>query len=174
MATMSKHCRSDSISVRPKCVPFCAVNCHLAGRQSYTSSSWQPVCRWVSASGQSRTMRQRAETVRGPSVQTMWAREDVCGLFADNVGPRQHVFADNVGFNYGLFVGQRDYVCGPLQLWGGQKPYTMCAETRIDFPRVIDSLLPWPQGNDFGHIPSDLVVDRWLRRVRAAHPLIFR
>ncbi len=49
-------------------------------------------------------MRQRAETVRGPYLQTMWAREDVCGLFADNVGPsaenvgpRRHVFADNVG-----------------------------------------------------------------------------
>src|SRR5712691_8783257 len=118
MATMSKRCRSDSISVRPKCAPFFAVNCHLAGRQSYTSSSWQPVCRWVSASGQSRTMRQRAETVRGPYLQTMWAREDVCGLFAENVGPRRHVFADNVGsiaaclWARGItFVGRYTYPC---------------------------------------------------------------
>ena len=48
-------------------------------------------------------MRQRAETVRGPYWQTMWAQEDVCGLFAntvgpsaENVGPRRYVFADNV------------------------------------------------------------------------------
>ncbi len=28
----------------------------------------------------------------------------------------------------------------------------MCVDTRIDFPRVTDSLVPWPQSNDFGHI----------------------
>ena len=27
----------------------------------------------------------------------------------------------------------------------------MCVDTRIDFPRVTDSLLPWAQSNDFGH-----------------------
>jgi hypothetical protein len=85
MATMSKHCQSYSISVRPKCAPFCAVNCHLAGRQSYTSNSWPPVCRWVSASGQLSTIRQRAETVRGPYWQAMWGQEDICGLFANRL-----------------------------------------------------------------------------------------
>src|SRR5206468_7944195 len=104
MATMSKRCRHYSIAVRPKSAPFFAVNCHLVGLQSYTSSSWPPVCRWVSALGQSRTMRQQAETVRGPYWQPMWARKDVCGLFAanvgpsaENVGPRRHVLAANVG-----------------------------------------------------------------------------
>jgi hypothetical protein len=33
---------------------------------------------------------------------------------------------------------------------GGQKPYALCVDTLIDFPRVTDSLVPWPQGNDFG------------------------
>jgi len=33
---------------------------------------------------------------------------------------------------------------------GGQKPYEMDAETRVDFPRVTDSLLPWPQSIAFG------------------------
>jgi len=49
-------------------------------------------------------MRQRDETGQGPYWQRMWAREDVCGLFAnnvgpsaDNVGPRRYVFAENVG-----------------------------------------------------------------------------
>src|SRR5437879_5217578 len=124
MATMSKRCRNYSISVRPKCAPFFAVNCHLVGLQSYTSSSWPPVCRWVSALGQSRTMRQQAETVRGPYWQPMWARKDVCGLFAANVGPsaanvgpRRHVLAANVGsiaaclWARGItFVGRYSYV----------------------------------------------------------------
>jgi hypothetical protein len=28
----------------------------------------------------------------------------------------------------------------------------MCADTPIDFSRVRESLLPWPQSNDFGHL----------------------
>jgi hypothetical protein len=27
----------------------------------------------------------------------------------------------------------------------------MCTDTPIDFPRVREALLPWPQSNDFGH-----------------------
>src|SRR5437879_12712718 len=49
-------------------------------------------------------MRQNAETFRGLYWQPMWARKDVCGLFAANVGPsaanvgpRRHVLAANVG-----------------------------------------------------------------------------
>ena len=53
----------------------------------------------------------------------MWAGSDVCGLFVENVG----LFAENVGLKYrpfaqnvsrtkGIFVGPRDYVCGPLHL----------------------------------------------------------
>ena len=56
----------------------------------------------------------------------MWAGSDVGGLFAENMG----LFAENVGLKYrpfaqnvsrtkGIFVGLRDYVCGPLQLTVG-------------------------------------------------------
>jgi hypothetical protein len=55
----------------------------------------------------------------------MWAREDVCGLFADNVGPsagnvglRCRMFAGNVGLIAAclwahaiLIVGRYTYVC---------------------------------------------------------------
>src|SRR5262245_29896921 len=100
MATTSKHCRSYWGSVSPKCARFFAVNCPPDGRQSSTISSWQPVCRWVSASGRSRTARQRAKTIRGYALQPMWAREDVCELFAQNVSP----FAENLGQRYALFA----------------------------------------------------------------------
>ena len=53
----------------------------------------------------------------------MWAHTDVCGPvarnvgpFADNVGSERGVFAANVGRAKVIFVGPRDYVCGPLQL----------------------------------------------------------
>ena len=53
----------------------------------------------------------------------MWAGSDVCGLLAENVG----LLAENVGLKHGpfaqnvsrtevIFVGPRDYVCGPLQV----------------------------------------------------------
>ena len=54
-------------------------------------------------------------------VQTMWAQNPVCGLFANNVGslaaivgPTSRVFAANVGRQVPLFVGQPADDCGPL------------------------------------------------------------
>jgi len=51
----------------------------------------------------------------------MWAGSEVCGLLAENVG----LLAENVGLKHGpfaqnvsrtemIFVGPKDYVCGPL------------------------------------------------------------
>ena len=53
----------------------------------------------------------------------MWAGSDVCGLFvknvglfAENVGLKYRPFAQNVSRTKGIFVGPRDYVCGPLHI----------------------------------------------------------
>src|SRR5215471_394753 len=84
MGTTSKRCRSYWVSVRRKSGRFCAVNCPPDGQQSYISCCWLPVCRSVSAAGGARTARQPAKTIRGDAWQPMWAREDVCELFAQN------------------------------------------------------------------------------------------
>src|SRR5215475_14643841 len=104
MGTTSKRCRSYWVSVRRKAGRFCAVNCPPDGQLSYISCCWLPVCRSVSAAGGARTTRQPAKTIRGDAWQPMWAREDVCELFAQNVspfaenlGPRAVLFAANVG-----------------------------------------------------------------------------
>src|SRR5215471_17428394 len=106
MGTTSKRCRSYWVSVRRKAGRFCAVNCPPDGQQSYISCCWLPVCRSVSAVGGARTTRQPAKTIRGDAGQPMWAREDVCELFAQNVRP----FAENLGPRA---------VCGPegLRSW---------------------------------------------------------
>src|SRR5215471_14694003 len=53
----------------------------------------------------------------------MWAGSDVCGLLVENVGLlvenvglKYRPFAQNVSRTKGIFVGPRDYVCGPLQV----------------------------------------------------------
>src|SRR5215813_10611823 len=104
MGTTSKRCRSYWVSVSRKCGRFSVANYLPDARQSCTSCCWPPVCRSGSAAGWSRTARQLAKTIRGDAWQPMWAREDVCELFAPNVGPfaanvdpRDMVFAANVG-----------------------------------------------------------------------------
>ena len=77
----------------------------------------------------------------------MWAREDVGELFAPNVGPFAHKmglkhgpFAAKVSRTEGIFVGPRDYVCGPLQLWfpgsRGHVPETISAHPTLRPPAV--------------------------------------
>ena len=38
------------------------------------------------------------------------------GLFAENVGLKYRPLAQNVSRTKGIFVGPRDYVCGPLHI----------------------------------------------------------
>src|SRR6266571_1363144 len=48
----------------------------------------------------SRTARPRAKMIRRDAWQPMWAREDVCELFAETVSP----FAENLGQSCVLFA----------------------------------------------------------------------
>ena len=62
-------------------------------------------------------------------LHIMWAKDSVCGLAAANVGRVAHnvgqkalLFAANLVSKWGLFAGQRDSYCGPLQLPAARRP----------------------------------------------------
>jgi hypothetical protein len=49
----------------------------------------------------------------------LWAVCSQCGPRRRECGPETARICSQCGRNGGLFVGQRDYVCGPLQVWHG-------------------------------------------------------
>src|SRR5215475_1387873 len=132
MGTTSKRCRSYWVSVSRKSGRFCAVNCPPDGQQSSISCCWLPVCRSVSAAGGARTARQPAKTIRGDAWQPMWAREDVCELFAQNVSP----FAENLGPRAVLFEANVGRI--ERRLWARRITFV----GRYNYSQVFGKVVP--------------------------------
>ena len=66
-----------------------------------------PAFRWVSASAQATPARRQEKTLRSCELQRMWAPSDVGGLLGNNVGP----FAENVGLRHRLSANN----VGPIE-----------------------------------------------------------
>src|SRR5262249_20583120 len=145
--TTSKRCRSYWVSISRQSGRFCAVNCPPDGQPSSISCCWLPGCRSVSAAGGARAARRPAQTIRGDAGQPMWAREDVCELFAQNVspfaenlGPRAVLFAANVGrIERRVWARRITFVGRYTYLFGTQfQPRPACSVHAVTLPYLIE------------------------------------